>query len=399
MQATSKKLNDRARRAGGLWLLITVLLFLLIVGLNIYVWFRYCSQADELKYFETRSYDALLAALLIPMLLTAIANVFKVNEKFEADRQKREQEKRRGQIAVIAKTNAMWSELFNLSIEVAYFKAGHGATPVRELRKKLERIINTGDEMFSLWIQHFPNIPKEDLAMFLPGLNILMQAAASVADAIENEADAEVKPQQDCLLLIQDGIQSIQHLKMMDVFHLAMEPDKEKTLLEEINQLRPWFVYFQSLVKNYEPNLPQGAEAVDAFQTKRKTFQTSYDAYVKKAVADSPASSNLGYWDVIVIWLFQKCRAFFGIPNPNPAKPKLPAWVDDAFKLNQKYQELYGLEVPNRAVFEDYYHSFVAIPSSDLGLSRKKLYSSAQLTALAMELFRQQDVGKVRSGT
>ena len=377
MQAMWKKLNDWARRAGGLWLLLAVLLFLLIVGLNIYVWFRYCSQADELKYFETRSYDALLAALLIPMLLAAIANVFKVNEKFEAEQKQLEQEIRKQQIEAIRRTNAMWSELFNLSIAVAHFKAGQGHDTVRDLRKKLEQFVNTGDEAFALWNQHFPDISRDDLPLFLPGLNILLNAASSVADAIENQA-ADAPAQQNCLLLIQDGIQMALHQPIMNIFHLAMAPmdaARKKILEGEISQLRPWAWYFQSLVKDYPPNLASNpasaAPETKDFLDRRKKFQMTYVALVNKAA---------------------------GIATDDPASPVLPLSLENAPAFYRQCKALYDAPAPNADEYNAYFAAFSSIPAADLGGSRKHIYTSDQLATLAMEFFRQQDVSKLRLG-
>ena len=370
MKSSLKKLADHARRSGGLWLVIAVLM-LAVIGLNLYVWLRYCGQADELKYFETHSFDALLAALLIPLLLSTIADAFKINEKMEAERDLVAQEKRKQQIEAIEKTNAMWSELYRLSTEVAYFKAGKGRVPIREIRKKLECFTNSAEEVVNRWHLNFPGVALEMETLSLSGLNLLLLSALTVADVVEDEPEDQAKQMQNCLLVIQDGVRSGLHYSLMQVFNFAMEANQPK-LENEIARLRVWSGIFGSLMNKHRPNLPPAADTDAATKTATDAAMKKRDAYLadyKKKFAAKAALRQLE-------------KPAGGATDPIPKGQFL-----DSAEFKNASEALKRAEQAAENANNEYYQAVIDCPPKILGLSRKRILSDDQIWLFARELF------------
>jgi hypothetical protein len=338
-----KSFFPRSANAKGTRLLIWILAVVVIV-LNLWVGRLYWAEDKFLDYFESSTFKALLASLLIPLLMSSISRAFKIGEKMEVEKEKFAHDKRSRQYQAIKDTNVMWNQLYTLSTEVAYFKDAQGKTSVREFRKKLESFANSAEEVVNLWHRIFPEVGTKDLEMLLPGLNLLLLSASTVADAIEN-GDAEAPDLQNCLLIIQDGVRFILHQRIMVVFNSAMEGQQE-ALQKNIVELRACGDFFRNQL-NVEPNLPSGPPA-SAFAVKRKIFADRCLQYVKsqKEMPDSGGEKPMG---------------------PTPEE-------------------------------KEYYDVIYTIPFDQLGFSRKRLFSNDQIKRLAAEMFYQNDSNKIRAG-
>jgi hypothetical protein len=180
------------------------LLFLLVVLANLVALAVYWYHNRLVEYFDSKAFEGLLVALLVPLLLSLIEQTFKIGEKIEAEKKQREQEKkdllrqatearRKRQIETIERTNRMWSELMTLSAEVVFFKTGQPKSSIREIRKKLLCFANSGEETLNLWYLNFSenNVAQRVENSSLAGLNVLLLSAATVADAIEDAVDAQ----------------------------------------------------------------------------------------------------------------------------------------------------------------------------------------------------------------
>jgi hypothetical protein len=338
-----KSFFSKSANAQGTRLLIWTLA-LVVIGLNLWVGRLYWAENKFLDYFESSTFKALLASLLIPLLMSSISRAFKIGEKIEVEKEKIAHEKRSRQYQAIKDTNIMWNQLYTLSTEVAYFKDAHSKTSVRELRKKLEGFANSAEEVINLWHRIFSEVGTKDLEMFLPGLNLLLLSASTVADAIEKD-DAEAPDLQNCLLIIQDGVRFILHQRIMLVFNSAMEGQQE-VLQKNIVELRACGDFFRNQL-NLEPNLPPGPPAM-AFAAKRKKFTDRCLQYAKS----------------------QK-----ETPDSGGEKPMGPTQEE-----------------------KEYYDVIYSIPFDQLGFSRKRLFSNDQIKKLAAEMFYQNDSNKIRAG-
>ena len=131
--------------------------------------------------------------------------------------------------------------------------------------------------------------------------------------------------------------------------------------------MRQWSKLFQDLVRNYPPNLPDGTLTASYLEQRQK-FQDSYEKYVRTA-AGAPADKSA---------------------DLSPEQAEL---------LQAKNSELRGQPIPDSPEFTAYEAAFELIPSGDLGKSRKRLFSAAQIKELAAKLFYQSDCNRIRDVT
>ncbi len=326
----------------GTMLLIWILVLLVIV-LNIWVGWLYRAEGKFIDYFDSSTFKALLASLLIPLLMSSISRAFKIGEKIEVEKEKVAHEKRGRQYQAIKDTNSMWSELYDLSTEVAYFKDANAKVSVRELRKKLERFANSAEEVINLWNRISSKFGSENLEMALYGLNLLLLTASTVADAIE-KGDAEAADLQNCLLIIQDSVRFALHQRIMLYFNLIAEGNDE-LVQKTLNEIRATGEFFKEQI-NVRPNLPAGAPA-DAFAANREKFAGWYSQYARRQKELPP-------------------------PQRDAAMPFSPEHIE-------------------------YYKTIYTIPFDQLGFSRKRLFSNAQIKKFAAEMFYQNDLNKIRA--
>ena len=374
------------KSSSGTWIVWVIwILFLLVVGFNVLALVCYSEEKGLVAYFDSKSYEALLATLLIPLLLSLIARAFKIDEKIQAEQERRDkneketrrqrsQEKRKKQIETIEKTNAMWSELYGLSTEVAYFKAGQSKLAVREIRKKLECFTNAAEEVVNLWYLHFDNIPPEVQNLFLPGVNLLLLTAMTVADVVESEEPedkAEAKHLQNCLLVIQDGVRGGLHYSMMQIFIFAME-DRQADLTKQIANLRGWGEFFKNLLKDLPPNLPPGVEA-DAIIKKRNAFRPVLEQYSKAKTS----------WDS-----FEEKSA----AAPEAARRKQIQDSAEYTAARTAYNDAVNAYNP---VWQEYKETILKSPAAGLGLSRKRFFPNDQIKKFTAEMFFQNDYLKM----
>src|ERR1017187_7642062 len=380
LQGYLPKTSDEA----GIKLLIWILLGL-VLGLNVLALVVYAMQKQLVDYFDSKSYEALLATLLIPLLLSFISRAFKIDEKLEAEQKQLEQEKkellsrlaqekRKKQIETIEKTNAMWSELYSLSTEVAYFKTGQGKVPVREMRKRLECFTNSAEEVVNLWYLNFSNIPGEVQNLFLPGVNLLLLTAMTVADVVEAE-EADAKHLQNCLLVIQDGVRGRLHYSMMQIFNFAME-GRDADLQKQIDILRFWGEFFKEQLKDLPPNLPPGDEA-EVIIKKRTAFKPAMDESIKARMAFTQ---------------FEDMAA-------KVADASRKKQIQDSPEYNAARTAYDRAAQADAPIYTGYRETILKSPSAGLGLSRKRFFSNDQIKKFMAEMYFQNDVSKIETGS
>jgi hypothetical protein len=324
----------------------TVLIWLLalfILGLNVFVAWLYWTQNTFLAYFDSTTFKALLASVLIPLLMSSISRAFKIGEKVEADKKQLEHAKKEEQYKAIKQTNSMWTDLCNMSTEVAYFKNNPGKTLPRDLRKKLEQFANSAEEVISAWYRNFPRLKPEDTDKFLSGMNTLFLSASSVIEAIERN-DAEAEALQNCLLIIQDGVRASFHYPLIMIFSSEMEGRTEE-VAKQIAALHGAGEYYRALLKDQEPNFPH-SEATQIFSQKRAKIKSWYQQYL-------PNQMKLAM---------------------DKRDPVIPASTET----------------------QEYYDAIYKIPFEQLGLARKQPFSTDQMKRLAVEIFFQNDSRNLR---
>lgn len=323
-----------------------------VVVLNVWVGCLYFAQNKSLEYFDSKTFEALLASLVIPLLMWSISSAFKIGEKMEAEKDRLEREEKERQYQAIKETAHMWSTLYKFSTEIAYLKKDAPAgVSMDDHLKKLEIFANSAGEVVSLWCRNFPAKSKEDSAMFLRDIdvfvdcmNVLLQAVATVADAIATN-DAETEELQNGLLIVQDGVRCALHYRILTFFHLKMEGRDEETK-GPIAELREWIKPFQTFLNKQGPNFSDGVPAQN-FKAKRTKLQTSYKLY-----AENPNDES-------------------GKPRPDP--------LDDSSELQKEYSKSVDL-----------------IPIGQLGLSRRRPFSTAQIRYLAAYMIRKDDLDSIR---
>jgi hypothetical protein len=343
-------------------------IFIAVLALNVAAAFVYVDEKSWSAYFDSKSYEALLATLLIPLLLAFVDRAFKVNERLR-------QEQRARQIETIEKTHAMWSELYSLSTEVAYFKSGHGQESLHDLRKKLECVTILVEEAVNLWY-HFPDIEKDVQEVqrhALPGINLLLLSAMTVADVVE-AGGPDAKHLQNCLLVIQDGVRSGLHYSLMQIFYFAME-DKPEDLKKQMAILRGWGEFFKQLINNLPPILPPSADTA-ALMGKRGDYQTAFELYTQAKNAYEIFADKLQ-------------RA----PD-DAARQQIRASAEFQAAVNAH-------DIAARAVgplAERYRQDILHVPSTLLGMSRKRFFSDEQIHRFTAEIFFKNDALNIQTG-
>lgn len=359
-------------------------LFALVVACNIIAIIVYVSQQDLFNYFDSKSYEALLAILLIPLLLSLIAQAFKVGEKLDADRRQLAQDikeakrqveeaKRKRQTDTIEKTNALWRELYSLSTEVAYFKAGQSKATIRDIRKRLECLANSAEEMLNLWFLNFPEIALEIQEHALPGLNLLLLSALTIADVVEDESEADAKQMQNCLLVIQDGIRYGLHYPLMQIFYFEMEK-KELELTSKIAGLSSWGGVFQDLIKDQCPNFPPD----DAAKASKKAREEYLADYQEKCAKPKAKLDELAE------------AAEAAAPDKREAILNSAEFLAAVAAYNQAEEATIDKA-------SDYFRALAACPPNLLGLTRKRIFSTDQLKNFTAQMFFQADVSRMKA--
>ncbi len=357
----------------------------LVVGCNVVAVCVYASQRTLADYFDSKSYEALLATLLIPLLLSLIAQAFKIDEKVEAEKLQREQKQeaaellakeliRKRQTDTLEKTNAMWSELYRLSTEVAYFKAGQDAGSIRETRKKLECLINSAEEMLNLWYLNFPQVVLEVQEQALNGLNLLLLSALTVADMVEDKKRTDAKEMQNCLLVIQDGVRFGLHYSLMQIFHYAME-DKKFDLQNQMSQLAYRGKIFKELLRDQPPNLPLNTLA-DSPRKLREEFLADYQA---KCTASKAA------WD-------QMSKKITHADRDDEKEQ-----IVNSAEFGRMWAAFGQAEKSANPSLEKYRQAVKDCPPNLLGVSRKQVFSDDQIKQFTAAMFLETDLIRLKA--
>ncbi len=368
-------------------ILLIVSLVVVVIGLNVVAAKVFWEHGNFTDYFNSKAFEGLIISLLIPLLLSLIEKIFKIGDKIEADQDQRKRdqmeaqrrvdnERRQRQTDTIKKTNEMWSELYGLSTEVAYFKAGQGKVSIRDLRKKIECLTNKAEEMLNLWYLNFPRVALEVQEQALPGLNLFLLSALTVADVVEDELEqeAEIKSMQNYLLVIQDGIRFGLHYPLIQIFHFAMDNNTFE-LKKSLNGLRGWGGLFKNLLSDQRPNLPTDKTTVIANQ-KRDAYLADY----QKKCAEPKAA---------LMELAKKLTATDLADKKNQSL--LSAESDDAIEAYFKAERL------TETSKTEYANALANCPPSLLGLSRKRIFSNEQIKRFTTELYFQTDLIRMQS--
>ena len=355
-------LNERARlilqdclpkSPTGKWIMALICgLAVSVMALNVWVGWLYFAQNKSLEYFDSKTFEALLASLVIPLLMWSISSAFKIGEKMEAEKDRLEREKKEKQYQAIRETATMWSTLYKFSTEIAYFKKDASAkASMDDHLKKLEIFANSAGEVVSLWCRNFPAKSRADSAafisdinLFVDGMNVLLQAVATVADAIAAN-DREAEELQNGLLIVQDGVRCALHQRILFFFHSKME-GRDEDASGQIAALRDWLTPIHTFLNKQGPNLPDGAPAQN-FYAKRAELQTACKLY-----SESPKDES----------------------GKHPQDP-----LDDSSELHKEYSKSVDL-----------------IPMSQLGFSRRRPFSTPQIKYLAAYMVRKDDLDSIR---
>jgi hypothetical protein len=387
--AAASSADEQARQKRNVRKLVLLigLLLLTVAGLNLFAARAYWRHGNFVEYFNSKAFEGLIIALLIPLLLSLIEKIFKIGDKIEADQEKRRQEqaevqrrledaRRQRQTETIKKTNEMWSELYGLSTEVAYFQAGQGKATVRDHRKKIERLASAAEEMLNLWYLHFPKVALEVQEHALPGLNLLLLSALTVADIVEDsqEAEAEIKAMQNHLLVIQDGIRFGLHYPLIQIFHFAME-DNTFELKKCLNGLQGYGALFKGLLKDQRPNLPDDPATRTANQ-KRDLYLADY----RQKCAQPKAALMELTKKITAADSSEEKDQIMNSPQSNQA-------LEAYFKAVQATE-------PSQT---DYARALALCPPGLLSLSRKRIFSNQQIKDFTTELFFQSDLIRMQS--
>ena len=347
------------------------ILFIIILVLNLVAFVFYGSQKQWVDYFDSKGFEALLAALLIPLLMSSVARALKVEEKLKEERRKRE-------VDTIEKTNAMWSRLYTLSTDVAYFKSGSDKASVREIRRKLECFTNSAEEVINLWFLNFGDVALEVQPLVLPGLNLLLLSAATIADVVEDERDEDAKELQNCLLVIQDGVRFGLHYLLMQIFYFEME-EQRSDVKNQTARLRAWQglrdagQLFQDLMKDQRPNL--SAEAVRDANQKRDAFQADFK--------DKFAQPKAAF-------------AQLEVKAAQTADPNLKNQIYSSPEYNQAAAAWNKAVEATEAARNAYKQAIMVCPTTLLGLSRKRIFTSDQIRRFTREMYFQSDMIRIR---
>ena len=374
------KASDLAQIKWYIWWLFALVVVCNVIAITVYV-----SQEELFNYFDSKSYEALLAVLLIPLLLSLIAQAFKVGEKLDADRRQLAQDikeakrqvaeaRRQRQTDTLEKTNALWRELYGLSTEVAYFKAGQGKTSIRDIRKRLECLANSAEEVLNLWFLNFPEVALEIQEQALPGLNLLLLSALTVADVVEDETEANAKPMQNCLLVIQDGIRYGLHYPLMQIFYFAMEKNAFE-MQGKLAELRSWGGLFKSLLRDQCPNFTAD-DAAKAAQQQREAYLADY----QKKCAGPKARRN------------ELTKAIAAAAAPEKREEILKS--AEFLAALAAYNEAEAATIDRAS---DYFQALAACPPNLLGLTRKRIFSNTQLKNFTTQMFFQADVSRMKA--
>ena len=283
-------MSEKSDRTRTLLNRIAGALALLILVLNAVVFYLYWRIDKPLEYFDSKSYEALLVSAVIPLLIWSVSSSFKIGEKLAAEKKLAEDEKIKSQFAAIQQTDEIWSELFRLSTEVAYFqKNTDGRVAIGDLIKKLELFSNRASEMVHNWNRSFPGTAQAEMNdffqetnTFVSVFNVLLESVASVAVAIEQD-DLDRQELQGCLLLIQDEVrlQVQQYIPMYFYLRVKGEKESAKAWGKAVSQ---WFDEIKQAL-NTVPNLPLASPAVQ----KRAKLEVAYKEFKNKT---NPAGSD-----------------------------------------------------------------------------------------------------------
>ncbi len=258
--------------------LFSMLIILNVIAFGVY----YFSHPEEKLWLQLWTYASsgvckvISASLLLPIILFYLESKSKLADtaaKNLEDRRRAEEETRKRQEqrvkqerkaerkAVISKTAKLWGEIYNIAIDIRFYKtAGVNAPDIEELLKSIDRMIISGEDIVNDWYFAFPNISIEEQNIFVHLLNVIFNSSRTVAESIrfKTVTDNAIKDLQDSLGIILTSVKKIAHHRMLLILKLSSDlleneanSDKATGRDEHIKDLTEWFNYIRQLAKQH----------------------------------------------------------------------------------------------------------------------------------------------------
>lgn len=245
---------------------ITILLSLILV-LNFLFLCVYHQQAIETKpnqsffvsiwtYFGSDAFNYVTITLLLPILVLFIENLFEVrknvneriNERRKSAEERREKERQSSIDArwkLIEKTSNSYIDFFNSISDLAHFQKSNNEASKEEkkgtekkneittdIRKKLDKHVNSINSLFNEWYNMFPNLNANDGNLCFQDhvcylINVLLNSAGTISIYIDRSNDSKELDE------LRHTIATIQNFLQGHIYHNTLNVLKMSILVWE----------------------------------------------------------------------------------------------------------------------------------------------------------------------